>query len=110
MLWNRLLSSQESEYLTYEEFMELQSFSKLENLCHMYPNLEIILNQPLTWFQDLAKLLSNKYSNQSRVFTSTDGNVLYYVILHSKYIGGFMMLTIDTKLIKAVSKLGSISI
>ncbi|XP_018578793.1 KICSTOR complex protein SZT2 isoform X1 [Anoplophora glabripennis] len=95
LLWNRLISPQETNNLTYEEFMELKSLAKLEHLCNVHPNLGPLLNQPLTWYQGLAKLLLVKYVDQSRSFISADGNIQHYVILHPRYFGAFMLLSMD---------------
>lgn len=95
LLWNRLITPQETNNLTYEEFMELKSLAKLEHLCNVHPNLGPLLNQPLTWYQGLAKLLLGKYVDQSRSFISADGNIQHYVILHPRYFGAFMLLSMD---------------
>ncbi|GJQ67110.1 hypothetical protein Trydic_g21980 [Trypoxylus dichotomus] len=95
ILWNKLLSPQESNQLGFIEFTELKSLAKLENLSVIHPNLGLLLNQPLSWYQDLAKLLLNKYSDQCRFYISPDGNIQYYVILHPRYAGAFMLLSMD---------------
>ncbi|KAF7281911.1 hypothetical protein GWI33_004033 [Rhynchophorus ferrugineus] len=95
LLWNRLISPQESNQLTFEEFIELKRLAKLRPLYDLHPNLQPLLNQPLQWYQGLAKLLLVKYSDQHRIYSSTDGNVYYYVILHPRYYGAFMMLSLD---------------
>ncbi|KAJ8966988.1 hypothetical protein NQ317_011188, partial [Molorchus minor] len=95
LLWNRLISPQESNTLNYDEFMELKNLAKLEHLCHMHPNLGPLLNQPLGWYQGLAKLLLVKYVDQNRSFMSPDGNIQHYVILHPRYFGAFMLLSLD---------------
>ncbi|KAJ8923504.1 hypothetical protein NQ315_010082 [Exocentrus adspersus] len=95
LLWNRLISPQDSNSLTYEEFMELKSLAKLDHLCNVHPNLGPLLNQPLSWYQGLAKLLLGKYVDQSRSFISADGNIQHYVILHPRYFGAFMLLSMD---------------
>lgn len=110
LLWNKLVSKQESNALTYAEFMELKGLAKLENLSDMHPNLGSLLNQPLSWFQGLAKLLLVKYADHNRVYMSTDGNIVHYVILHQRYVGAFMLLSIDSHTSRGVSEPGWIVI
>jgi hypothetical protein len=95
LLWNKLVSPQDSNPLTYDEFMELKGLAKLEHLCDVHPNLGPLLNQPLSWYQGLAKLLLVKYSDQNRTFVSFDGNIQHYVILDPRYFGAFMLLSVD---------------
>ncbi|KAG5885699.1 hypothetical protein JTB14_002313 [Gonioctena quinquepunctata] len=95
LLWNRLISPQESNTLTYKEFMELRNFARLEHICHLHPNIGPLLNQPLSWYQGLAKLLLARYVDHSRSFISQDGNIQHYVILHQEYHGAFMLLSMD---------------
>ncbi|KAJ8945629.1 hypothetical protein NQ314_009160 [Rhamnusium bicolor] len=104
LLWNRLISPQESQILSYDEFMELKGLAKLEHLCHMHPNLGPLLNQPLSWYQGLAKLLLVKYVDQYRSFISSDGNIQHYVILHPRYFGAFMLLSMDLHTSRGVNK------
>lgn len=103
LLWNRLISPQESNSLSYEEFMELKCLAKLEHLCNVHPNLGPLLNQPLSWYQGLAKLLLVKYVDQYRSFISPDGNIQHYVILHPRYFGAFMLLSMDLHTSRGVS-------
>ncbi|XP_050313415.1 KICSTOR complex protein SZT2-like [Anthonomus grandis grandis] len=95
LLWNRLISPQESTPLTYDEFIELSKLTKLIPLSQLNQSLGSLLNQSLSWYQGLAKLLVVKYAEQYRLFTSPDERTLYYVILHPKYYGAFMLLSID---------------
>lgn len=103
LLWNKLVSHQELNHLTYAEFMELKNLAKLENLCDIHPNLSSLLNQPLSWYQGLAKLLLIKYNDQNRTFISPDGNIQHYVILHPRYDGAFMLLSMDLHTSRGVS-------
>ncbi|CAH0562057.1 unnamed protein product [Brassicogethes aeneus] len=95
LLWNRLISPHDTHSLNYEEFIELKNLAKLDHLCDLHPNLGPLLNQPLVWYQGLAKLLLVKYNEQHRTFISADGNIQHYVILHPNYFGAFMLLSID---------------
>lgn len=95
LLWNRLVSPQDSNGLTYEEFLELKKLAKLEHFYNSHPNLGPLLLQPLSWYQDLAKLLLIKYHDHHRCFNSPDGNIQHYVILHPRYFGAFMLLSLD---------------
>lgn len=95
LLWNRLVSSQQGNTLNYEEFMELKSLAKLSHLCDLRPSLSSLLNQPLSWYQGLSKLVLVKYVDHHRTFFSADGNIQHYVILHPQYYGAFVLLSID---------------
>ncbi|CAG9855485.1 unnamed protein product [Phyllotreta striolata] len=95
LLWNRLISRQESGGLTYEEFLELKNLARLEHLCNLNPDLGRLLNQPLNWYQNLSKLLLARYIEHTRVFNSMDGNMQHYVILHQEYFNAFMLLSLD---------------
>ncbi|KAK4871539.1 hypothetical protein RN001_015663 [Aquatica leii] len=95
LLWNKLVSPPEANHLTYGEFMELKSLARLEHLSDTHPNLSCLLHQPLSWYQGLAKLLLIKYADQNRTFMSPDGNIQHYVILHHRYDGAFMLLSMD---------------
>lgn len=103
LLWNRLISPHDSNMLSYEEFMELKGLAKLDHLCDLHPNLGPLLNQKLSWYQGLAKLLLVKYNDQHRMFISSDGNIQHYVILHPNYFGAFMLLSIDLHTSRGVS-------
>lgn len=95
LLWNKLVSTLECNTLTYAEFVELKGLARLEHLCDIYPVVRSLLNQPLTWYQGLSKLLLTKYSEHIRTYVSSDGNIQYFVVLHPRYVGAFMLLSID---------------
>ncbi|XP_030748432.1 LOW QUALITY PROTEIN: KICSTOR complex protein SZT2-like [Sitophilus oryzae] len=100
LLWNRLISPQESNHLTFEEFIELKQLSKLKPLYDLHPNLRQLLIKPFQWYQGLTKLLLAKYEHHHRIFSSADGNVVYYIILHPRYYGAFMMLSLDSHTVR----------
>ncbi|KAL1492858.1 hypothetical protein ABEB36_011037 [Hypothenemus hampei] len=95
LLWNRMILPQDSTQLTFEEFIELKRLATLTPLAQLNPSLGPFLNQPLTWYQGLAKQLLGKYADLHRKFISDDKNIEYYVILHSRYYAAFMLLSID---------------
>lgn len=103
LLWNKLVSPQESNQLTFNEFMELKNLARLESLCDIHQNLSFLLHQPLAWYQGLTKLLLIKYSDQNRTFVSEDGNIQHYVILHPRYDGAFILVSIDLHTSRGVS-------
>lgn len=103
LLWNRLISPQDSNGLTYDEFLELKKLAKLEYIYNSHPNLGPLLLQPLSWYQDLSKLLLVKYHDHHRYFTSSDGNIQHYVILHQRYFGAFMLLSLDLHTARGVN-------
>lgn len=82
----------------------------MENLCDVNPNLRSLLNQPLTWYQGLAKLLLSKYNDQNRSYISPDGNIQHHVILHPRYVGAFMMLSMDLHTSRGVTQFNSIEL
>lgn len=102
LLWNKLVAW-DANALTYAEFMELKGLARLENLCDLHPNLHSLLNQPFTWYQGLSKLLLTKYNDQHRTYISSDGNIQHYVILHPRYVGAFMLLSMDLHTSRGVS-------
>lgn len=93
LLWNKLTS--QGNTMQYNEFIELKNLAKSDLLCDIYPNLGPLLNQPLSWFEDLSKLLVVKYNEHYSVFTSPDLNLQDYVIFHRTYTGAFVLLSID---------------
>ncbi|XP_056646993.1 KICSTOR complex protein SZT2-like isoform X1 [Diorhabda sublineata] len=95
LLWSRLIYPQDFNGLSYDEFLELKNLARLEHVCQLQPNLRPLLNQPITWYQNLAKLLLARYMDQNRSFISTDGNIEHYVILHQDYFNAFMLLSLD---------------
>lgn len=104
LLWNKLLSNETT--LTYNEFIELKSLSHPELLSNIHPHLGPLLNQPVSWYDGLSKLLLVKYNDQKRTFISPDGNIQHYVILHPDYYGAFMLLSIDLHMARGVSAFG----
>lgn len=103
LLWNRLLESRSS--MTYAEFAELRSLACVESLSRIDPRLSPLINQPIGWYQALAKLLQNKYQEYHKQFNAPDGNVMHHLILHPNYVQAFMMLTIDLHTSRGVSPL-----
>ncbi|XP_011497452.1 PREDICTED: protein SZT2-like isoform X2 [Ceratosolen solmsi marchali] len=93
LLWNRLLENRST--LTYAEFTELRSLACVEPLSRLDPRLNPLVNQPIVWYQSLAKLLQNKYQEYHKQFNAPDGNITHHLILHPNYVQAFMMLTID---------------
>ena len=102
LLWNRLLESR--SLMTYAEFMELRSLASVEPLSQLDPRLSPLLNQPIGWYQSLAKVLQNKYQEYHKQFNAPDGNVTHHLILHPNYVQAFMMLTIDLHTSRGVSR------
>lgn len=103
LLWNRLIAPQESTPLSFNEFIELKRLARLKPLSQLDKNLGPLLNQPLTWYQNLSRLLLQKYQDNHRIFTSPDLSISYFVILNQRYYGAFMLLSIDTGTSRGVS-------
>ncbi|XP_033214181.1 KICSTOR complex protein SZT2-like isoform X2 [Belonocnema kinseyi] len=93
LLWNKLLESKST--MSLAEFTELRSLSCVEPLSSLDSRLDPLVNQPVTWYQALAKVLQNKYQEYHKQFNTPDGNVTHHLILHPSYVQAFMMLTID---------------
>ncbi|KAH0546460.1 KICSTOR complex protein SZT2-like isoform X1 [Cotesia glomerata] len=93
LLWNKLLENKST--MTYAEFTELRSLAKVEPLSNLDSRLSPLVNQPISWYQALVKVLQNKYQEHHKQFSTPDGNVSHHLILHPSYLQVFMMLTID---------------
>ncbi|XP_014220610.1 KICSTOR complex protein SZT2-like isoform X1 [Trichogramma pretiosum] len=93
LLWNRLLESRST--MTYAEFTELRKLANIESLSSLDPRLNPLVNQPIGWYQTLAKLLQSRYQEHHKQFNAPDGNITHHLILHPNYVQAFMMLTID---------------
>lgn len=103
LLWNRLVSHQELNQLSYGEFLELKTLAKLESITQLEPTLKLLLDQPFSWYQGLSKLLLTKYSDQHRLYVSPDGNTQHLVVLHPRYSSTFMVTTVDLHTSRGVS-------
>lgn len=103
LLWNKLVLHQESNQLTYNEFIELRNLAKLENLTDFHPDLKMLLDQPFSWYQGLSKVLLAKYQEQHRIYVSSDGNIQHLVVLHPRYSGTFMLMSMDLHTNRGVS-------
>ncbi|CAL7950911.1 unnamed protein product [Xylocopa violacea] len=93
LLWNKLLESKSA--MNYAEFSELCSLAHVEPLSNMDPRLRPFINQPISWYQTLSKVLQNKYQEHHKQFNTPDGNITHLLILHPSFFQVFMMLTID---------------
>lgn len=93
LLWNKLFENKSS--MTYTEFMELCSLAQVEPLPKLDPRLNPLINQPISWYQTLSKVLQNKYQDHHKQFNTPDGNITHHLILHPSFVQAFMMLTID---------------
>lgn len=96
LLWNKLVSKQETSQLTYQEFIELRDLSRFESISDIEPEMEQLLaKHSITWYQQFAKVLLAKYEDHHRSFNSPDNSIQHYVILHRRYSGAFILLTIN---------------
>lgn len=93
LLWNKLLESKSG--MNYVEFSELCSLARVEPLSNLDPRLRPFINQPISWYQTLSKVLQNKYQEHHKQFNTPDGNITHLLILHPSFFQVFMMLTID---------------
>nr|XP_033323081.1 KICSTOR complex protein SZT2-like isoform X1 [Megalopta genalis] len=93
LLWNKLLESKST--MNYTEFAELCSLAHVEPLSYLDPRLKPLINQPVSWYQTLSKVLQNKYQDHHKQFNTPDGNITHLLILHPSSFQVFMMLTID---------------
>ncbi|EFN84896.1 KICSTOR complex protein SZT2 isoform X2 [Harpegnathos saltator] len=93
LLWDKLLENKST--MTYAEFKELCSLAHIESLPNLDPRLRPLVNQPVSWYQTLSKVLQNKYQENHKQFNTSDGNITHHLILHPTLFQAFMMLTID---------------
>ncbi|XP_018338951.1 PREDICTED: protein SZT2-like [Trachymyrmex septentrionalis] len=93
LLWDKLLENKTS--MAYTEFKELCSLAHIESLSNLDPRLGPFVNQPVSWYQALSKVLQNKYQEHHKQFITSDGNITHHLILHPTLVQAFMMLTID---------------
>lgn len=101
LLWDKLLENKTS--MTYTEFKELCSLAHIEPLANLDPRLGPLVNQPVSWYQALSKVLQNKYQEHHKQFITSDGNITHHLILHPTLLQAFMMLTIDMHTSRGVS-------
>lgn len=101
LLWDKLLENKSS--MTYTEFKELCSLAHIESLPNLDSRLRPFINQPILWYQTLAKVLQNKYQEHHKQFNNSDGNITHHLILHPNLLQAFMMLTIDLHTSRGVS-------
>lgn len=101
LLWDKLLDNKST--MTYTEFKELCSLAHIESLPNLDPRLRPLVNQPVSWYQALSKVLQNKYQDNHKQFNTSDGNVTHHIILHPTPFQAFMMLTIDLHTSRGVS-------
>ncbi|KYN29036.1 Protein SZT2, partial [Trachymyrmex cornetzi] len=93
LLWDKLLENKTS--MAYTEFKELCSLAHIEPLSNLDPRLGPLVNQSVSWYQALSKVLQNKYQEHHKQFITSDGNITHHLILHPTLVQAFMMLTID---------------
>lgn len=101
LLWDKLLENKST--MTYAEFKELCSLAHIESLPNLDPRLRPLVNQPVSWYQALSKVLQNKYQENHKQFNTSDGNITHHLILHPTLFQAFMMLTIDLHASRGVS-------
>lgn len=81
--------------MQYNEFTELCSLAHVEPIWNLDKRLSLLVNQPVSWYQALSKVLQTKYQEYYKQFNTIDGNVTHHLILHPNFLQTFMMLTID---------------
>ncbi|XP_014246112.1 KICSTOR complex protein SZT2-like isoform X2 [Cimex lectularius] len=96
LLWNKLLSNPSSNSLTYCELFELRDLAYIQKMLDMDKRLNPMLLQPFTWYQGLMKILMSKYADKCKVFVSPDSFTQHLLILHPRFLEGFVMLTLDS--------------
>lgn len=89
--------------LSYAEFCELLSLGQIEALSDLDPRISPILAQPISWYQGLVKMLMTKYSDYYRTYTSVDGSLQYFLVLHPRISDGFIMISLDQEGVQGVS-------
>lgn len=90
--------------LSYSGLNELKSLAHVEVLTDVDKSLQPLLNQPFSWYQGLMKVLSNKYSaDKCKTFVSPDNTTHHLLIIHPRFLDGFVMLTLDFSINSGVS-------
>lgn len=87
----------QSQQLTYMEFSELYNLAEVQMVTDADSRLTPMLYQSISWYQSLIKLLISKYWDHYRLFVSPDANTQHLLILHPKFLEGFVMLTVDAQ-------------
>lgn len=81
--------------MSYAEFAELKSLALVEPLVNVDSRLRMFVNQPISWYQGLAKILQSRYQEYHKQFNAPDGTITHHLVLHPSYVQAFMMLTVD---------------
>ncbi|XP_066906429.1 KICSTOR complex protein SZT2 isoform X3 [Halyomorpha halys] len=95
LLWNKLLSNSSSNPLSYIELFEMKDLAYIQSFLELDVRLSPMLTQPASWYQGLMKILMAKYSDRYKLFTSNDNNNQHLLILHPRFLDGFVMLSLD---------------
>jgi len=92
-LWHRLITN--TPPLLFSEFVHLTTLVHSETLDELDPRLAPLLNKPTGWYDNLSKLVQSKYSNLSRQFCSSDGQIKHTIILTEGSRGTFALVSVD---------------
>ena len=65
--------------LTFAEFEELLKIVVVVPLDRIDPRLSVLINMNAGWFQGLMRVLTQRYRDEHRLFSSPDGNTQHLV-------------------------------
>ncbi|XP_065577404.1 KICSTOR complex protein SZT2-like isoform X3 [Artemia franciscana] len=104
LLWQRLFSwpgkeaeSRKESGLSFTEFQEMMNLSSIVEIDAFDPSLKHFLTQPYSFYQGLSKLITNRYAERCRAYSSE--TVQYTVLLSQKDQNWFtcMVVAVDLK-------------
>jgi len=81
--------------LSFVEFEELLTLVERISLEDIDVRLAPLRGMSLTWYQGLTRVLTTKYSDHHRTFSSHDQMVQYVVVLNPKALDAFLLLQVD---------------
>lgn len=81
--------------LSYIELFEMKDLAYIQSFLELDVRLSPMLTQPASWYQGLMKILMAKYSDRYKLFSSSDNNNQHLLILHPRFLDGFVMLSLD---------------
>ncbi|XP_053393950.1 KICSTOR complex protein SZT2-like isoform X2 [Mercenaria mercenaria] len=91
-------SSRDLEKLTFEEFQEMLDRVHKVPLYEMDPRLVPFVHMSTAWYQGLAHVLNNRYTDHfKRCFVNPENNAeQHHIIINPKFLDVFMMLSVDS--------------
>ncbi|ELT88148.1 hypothetical protein CAPTEDRAFT_222074 [Capitella teleta] len=82
--------------LTFPEFEELLKIVVSVSLDQIDYRLGILLNMNAPWYQGLIRVLTQRYRDEHRLFSSPDGITQHLVVLNPNHLDMLLLLTINS--------------